>query len=504
VNTRFLLLAVLVVTGTLLAARGLAGPLTFPVRVNSPMNLEGIFALALLALTITGGKPLTLRKWTPAPDLVWMAILAVLVLAAFAGALDFPFLADDYSHIWNARHADARALWAHFTVPEDDHFFRPMVYLSYWLDAHWAGISPWNWRAANLALHAVNSLLVYWLCRELGFARVGAFTGALLFGLNGSRPEAVTWVAARFDLLAVLFGLAAILAAVRGARWWAVGGWMVLAILSKESAYMVPGLIALALWYQGSRWREIGLRIAPLIGIELAALAYRLWLLGGIGGYRDAGNGAPTIFNFGLASTAKAMLPRFWAAMMFPLNWTGGLRVSTAILLALAIAALIYLGWRGVERRKFWLGVGMAAVCSLPVHQFLSIGPDLEKSRVLYFASVGLAVLWAAMFEYPEWKAAVCGIALVGFQWSALESNLGHWRQVGELAKKTCAAAAADAGGTGAVTVAGLPNVVDGVYFLHTGFPECVQFITPGIQVLTKAEGGTRTFQWDPETRTLH
>jgi hypothetical protein len=498
------LLALLAVSGALLAARGLVGPIRVPVHVNSPMNLEGIFALTFLALILTG-DPRTLVPPRIGSDALFAGMLGMIVIAAFAGALKFPFVADDYSHIWNARHADAAALWAHFTVPEADHFFRPAVYCSYALDSLWAGLTPFGWRAGNLALHVINSLLVYWLCREIGFGRAGSFLGALIFGVHGSRPEAVTWVAARFDLMVLMFGLGSMLAALRGASWWISGGLLALALMSKESAYMVPALIAAALWYLGCRWREIGRTVAPLVGIDVAVFAYRIWLLHGIGGYHDSANGSATVLQFGLASTLKAMLPRFWATMIFPLNWTGGLGIVTGVWLSLATGSLAYIAWRGAERRKILLGIGVATICSLPVHQFLSIGADLEKSRVLYFASVGLAILFAAVFECMDWKLITCAVALVGFQWTALENNLKHWESVGELAKRTCATgAAAVLGSDGPIAVLGLPNVVDGVYFLHTGFPDCVKFLAPNAEVLTEARAGVRVYAWDPESRTIH
>jgi hypothetical protein len=502
------LLALLAVSGALLAVRGLMGPVTVFLPVNSPMNLEGVFALTFLALALTADR----RKNSGAsdmasgwPDLLYAGALVAIVIAAFSGSLKFPLLADDYAHIWNARNADAQALLAHFTVPETDLFFRPVVYCSYALDALWAGLSPATWRAAGLAWHLVNSLLVYCLCRELGLGRAGSFMGALIFGLHGSRPEAVTWVAARFDLMAVAFGLGSVLAALRGSRWWISSGLLLLAVMSKESAYVVPALAAAMLWYMGLRWGEIGKTIAPMVGIEALVFAYRVWLLGGIGGYRDSVNGAAVIFQFGLPSTLKAMFSRFWGTMIFPLNWTGGLGIVTGVFLSAAIAALGYVAWRGAERRKLLLGIAVATICSLPVHQFLSIGPDLEKSRVLYFASVGLAILFGAMFERVDGKTIACAVALIGFQWAALQNNLGHWRHVGELAGRTCAAAEAAILQTGGpISVPGLPNVVDGVYFLHMGFPECVKFLDPDAEVTTEARAGTRVLVWDPESRTLH
>jgi hypothetical protein len=468
VKTRVLLLAVLAVTGSLLAARGILGPLAFPVLINSPMNVEAAVAVAFLAILSSQdilGPVARVRGW----DAALAALLVVIVVAAFSGAVDFPFLADDYIHIWNAHQTDARTLWAHFTKPEVDHFFRPLVYCSYAMDALWAGLSPKNWRAANLAIHVVNVLLVYWLCREMRFGDIGAFAGALIFGLHGSRPEAVTWVAARFDLMATLFGVACLLAILHGRRWWVGSGLLALALMSKESAYVTPLLAAIVLRYVGLQWCQILKRVAPLLATAVVALVYRVWLLHGIGGYRDPVNGSAIAIHFGLVSTLNALLLRFWAALMFPLNWTGRIGTTSGLFLAAAIAAMAYLAWRGTERRKLLVGVAFAMVCALPVHQFLAIGMDLEKSRVLYFASVGLAILFAGLFEKADWKTLVCAVVLVGFQWSALRTNLRHWREVGELAARTCAMQTPN-------PEPRLPNVVDGVYFLKMGYPECLHF----------------------------
>ncbi len=482
------LLATLVVSGLMLAARGLFGTV---LKVHSPMNVEGVVALAFLALLLTRDRKGQRAVGVPGSTALWAVLLMIMVAAGFARYLDFPLLADDYSHIWNARHADAKALAAHFTVAETDRFFRPVGYLSYAFDAQWAGLRATAWRGGNLAIHMVNTLLIFWLCVEMGLSRFGAFAGALIFGLHGSRPEAVTWVAARFDLLAVLFGVGCILAVLRGARVALSGALLIAALLSKESAYVVPFLAMGMLWYLRLPWR----RTLPLFAIEAVAFCYRLYLLGGIGGYRNVANGSPTIFNFGFASSMKALLPRFWAVLLFPLNWTGELSLPLAMALLGALAALCYLAWRGAARRTAMLGVGLATICSLPVHQFLSIGPDLEKSRVLYFASVGIAILFGALFDTLSAPVLIAAACLVVFQGLALENNLAIWKRVGLLAEKTCIAAAR----VMPASVGGLPNVVDGVYFLHTGFPECVLFQNVGI-----AQGpGNRVYAWKESTRSL-
>ncbi len=418
------------------------------------LNIEGYFALAwLIALFIRSRK----KESECSGNIPWWVLL--LCLLPFLPFLSFPFLADDYPHILHARALHWSGVPALFTVPATDRFFRPAGYLAYALDAQWAGLSPVLWRSIELAVHLANTLLLYVLLRELRLQAIPSIAGALLFALHGSRPEAVTWVSARFDLLAVFFGLGTLLLVLRG-REAAASVCLLAAVLSKESAFVVPLLAALLLWYAG----RLKLRpLTPLFGVSLLVFLYRWLLLGGVGGYRNAATGLPTVFDFKLTSTLQALFPRFWAAMLFPINWTDRPELVLIVLITLAVFGYVCLATGRAQRRTVILGLVFAYICAIPVHQFLSIGPDLEKSRVLYFASIGLAILFAAAISSRRMLIPAAAVLL--FQCAALEHNLQIWKRVGYRAQAACLPTARD-----------LPNVVDGVYFLHTGYPECLQF----------------------------
>lgn len=423
------------------------------------LNVEGVFALAWLAVAFLRARSevkvdsMNDARWR------WCLLLAPLPFLPF---LAFPFLADDYVHILRACAFLISDIPTLFTVPASDRFFRPTGYLSYALDAHWAGRSPVLWRVGSLALHVANVALVYSLCRKLAFRIAPAVCAALLFAVHGSRPEAVTWVAARFDLLAVFFGLLCLLAILHGWIAWA-GLALFVAVLSKESAFVVPLLAVALLWYMGVHWRVALRRVLPLFAVASSVFAYRWWLLGGVGGYQDASDGLPTVFHFRLTSTLQALFPRFWGTLLFPLNWTTRPGAALYVLMGASVIALMWLAYSGASRRPLALGITFAYLCALPVHQFLSIGADLEKSRVLYFASVGLAILFAALITSRQLLVPAAFILL--FQCAALEHNLMIWKRVGYEARAACRPGEKD-----------LPNVRDGVYFLHTGYPECLEF----------------------------
>jgi hypothetical protein len=466
------------------------------------MNPEGIFALLFLVLLFRRANAAPPTAGSQRRNFWFPAALTAIVALGFCRYLAFPLLADDYVHIGYAHNFTWHAFTGLFTVPAGDHFFRPLGYLSYALDAPWAGFSPTAWRTGNMLLHIANTLLVYALCRKLEFRQAGAFFGALLFGIHASRPEAVTWVAARFDLLAVLFGLLCLLCILRGWRTAAALA-MVLAAMSKESAYVLPLLAVALLRYQRRSWREIARAAAPLFAAAFLVFVYRWQLLGGIGGYRNIGDGVPTVLKFQLSSTLKALFPRFWGTLLFPVNWTVEPGVPLACAFTAALAALAYIAWRSANRRALLLGFLFATICSVPVHQFLAIGPDLEKARVLYFASIGLAILFAAIASRKAlWPPAVVFLA---FQLGALRHNLDIWKSTGYLAAATCRAGSTDR----PLLVIGLPNVIDGVYFLHTGYADCVEQQTGRRPESILADDGSRStpersvLVWNPKSRNL-
>ena len=153
-----------------------------------------------------------------------------------------------------------------------------------------------------------------------------AFTAAVLFGLNGTRPEAVAWTAGNFDLLACAFTLAATLAILRRHILLALP-LLLLGILSKESAYAAPAVI-FGFAAAGNRLRDSRIRLGLIASIAICAamFAYRWILFHGPGGYIDPATGQPQVLSFHLGATLKALLLRVWANLLFPVNWDASAR----------------------------------------------------------------------------------------------------------------------------------------------------------------------------------
>ncbi len=438
------------------------------------MNAEGVFALSgmgLLACPPRQARPLSPASFT-LPSWLVPAILTAAALLAYARTFNFPFLADDYDHLPHALHATPAALAALFTQPAADRFFRPAVFIAYAAEARIADLARAPWHALSLALHLAVSLLVYAFARRRNFAMLPSLAAAALFLLHGSRPEAVTWIAAQFDLWAAFFFLLALLAFEKG-RYLLSLAPLLLALLSKESAYVYPLILLLLLYIDRvplTRWPRLA---GPSFLLTATVFLYRWHLLGGIGGYRNIGTDRPFILTFDLLRTGKALTARLAAALEFPINWTHPLEWWLIAALITALAAWAALAASKPDRRKLWFGLGFTLLAALPVHEFLLIGADLEKSRVLYLPSVGFALVFAAALEAVRLRIAIAAAcAILVFQAAALEHNLNIWSGVSHLAERTCAEVASV---PGPVAVSDIDNTVDGVYFLHTGLRGCIE-----------------------------
>jgi hypothetical protein len=469
--------------------------------MRAAINLEAAFAVLILLGCCRAGFSRLAQPNQAIGREAWFLLL--IIPAALLWTLTIPLVSDDFVHIGYALHFTPDKLAGLFTIPAGDHFFRPLGYISYAIDARWAGHSPVLWHLATLLIHFANCVLVYVVARQTGLTRFFAATAAVIFGIHGSRPEAVTWIACRFDLIATLFVLATLSLYLRSTRrpllYAAALATAFLALISKESAYVLP--ILLLLIADRPQWR----RVAPFAALTAAVFLYRWHLLSGIGGYQTAAS-TPAILNFSFLRTANALLLRLWATLFFPINWTGPVAWWLWLALVVGVAGYAAVGLRGARDRRTLSFLLFTFIAALPVQQLLLIGPDLEKSRVLYLPSVGFALFLGAVLETlrkPAWRIPAA-LAIMCFQTACLEHNLRTWRGVAVVARRACDSVAASLqGNRKTVTVLDLPNVLRGVYFFHKGMPDCLE-VGHGIDIQrVREDHADLAFRWDPRSETV-
>jgi hypothetical protein len=385
--------------------------------------------------------------------LLFLAVVCAIVAVAFARILPAPFVFDDYGHITDASQSSWRATLSLFgpAAYKPALFFRPFGFLLYRLNYLWAGGHPVRWHAGSISMHAMDSWLVYLICRKFGFARSGSACACLLFAVNGCAAVPVAWIDAGFDLMTTGFVLLALIFVCRyldsGSRGYlaAALGATFAALLCKESAFCLPALV------------------------------------GGIGGYGVRGAGAMDVLRHNFIPRMNALLLRQWAILFFPVNWsTPAGPALKAALAALPILLAMLAALARPIRRQFLACLGFTLAAAIPAQKMLLIGLDLSGTRTLYLPNVGMAIAWGLLLGALGWRPqAVLLCGLLAFQTLTLEHNLVPWRSVPELVRSTCVALGRQmAPGAGPVVVRGLPATRSGVVFLANGFRECVQMNT--------------------------
>ena len=477
-----------------------------PLRFASPMGMESVFAGAFLAIVLLqsqrSGAPAAPAALTARFHIAPLLAALALVAAVFIPNLRDPFLSDDYILVSRATLDPVRIL-AVFHTPGGDGSFRPLGYLYFALLRHFGGVDPLRWHACALAVHLMNCALLYAIVlsradpvvrsrppgrlagswrRLLPWAKNGsggtradqwgspgvrptflAFTAAVLFGLNGTRPEAVAWTAGNFDLLACAFTLAATLAVLRRHVALALP-LLFLGILCKESAYATPAVI-FGFAAAGNRLRDSRIRVGLIASIAICAamFAYRWSLFHGPGGYIDAATGQPQVLSFHLSATLKALLLRVWANLLFPVNWDASARSAMlAAALLVGSGAVLYAACASRLSRRIALSMlALTIGALLPAYHLALIGDSLNGSRILYLPAVGFCVLCAHLLQTKRLAAAL----LVVSTGAILLHNLDAWHRNAVLADQVCAGA----------TILAPVHDLNGVVFFANGYKECVE-----------------------------
>ncbi len=455
----------------MLALRAWIGPFTMPligVRVGSPFTLETLFLIAIVTLAWLRPKS---EPAVEAPLRWWgLGIVLVFVALCYARNLHDPFLSDDYIMV-RAGHFSGAELLSTLHRAGGDGSFRPLRLLYLQTVGSGAGTDSFGWHLASLALHLINCALLYILVGKLWRNGALAFVSALLFGVHGSHPEVVVWMAAACDSLAAGFVLAATLAAVRTSerfsyKWLAVALLMTgCGILCKESAYAGPFVMAgflLPVYGWRSAWNNPGVRSSVLgsCGVCAVLVAYRWFLFRGPGGYVDPASGRPMILSMHVATVAKALGVRIWDVLLFPINWDAPVTLWAGLGIVIGAAALVW-SVRVANRTAIFALVAATVLAVLPAIHLASIGQSMLDSRILYLPSIPFAVMVASLVAGRPAGAAALIVASV----MILEHDLNAWHRVALMAREACISGPADAR---------MPATKEGVFFFQNGFAECV------------------------------
>ena len=161
-------------------------------------------------------------------------------------------------------------------------FFRPVLHLSFAADAALFGARPFAFHLSSLAYHYLACVLLFFVFRQFlpldVSSRLPALS-AIVFAVHPGKWGAVSWVAARGDVLLAIFFLLSVQCLIRfRERGRALDlAFCFLALLaamgSKESGMSCPLILVLldVFWLRG-RGGGVTLRRSMLIGVPLVVM----------------------------------------------------------------------------------------------------------------------------------------------------------------------------------------------------------------------------------------
>jgi len=348
-----------------------------------------------------------------------------------------------------------------------------------------AGLAPWGYHAAGVALHVGNALLVFAVLgaalrrfaadSEATWRTIVAALGALGWAVHPLRAETVGWASGMLYGQAGFFALAAVwiylrLPAAGGGRALglaAAGGLHAASLLTYPVALGLTGVLVgidfLATRRAGARgaaetaaagpgWRRLAAEKLVFAVPAAAVLGVTWWARQRAGGFWEAAPGA----EFGVGERVRQAIEAWahygvaplWPAGLTPVpTWLATAEGWSASAVASAVAVLVATVWVVVAARRrpaaavLW---GAHLVLLVPLLGW-SERPYFPADRYHYLAGVvwtAGVVAWLVRVSARARRVTVVagGLAVAGLAW-AQARQLEHWRDTDALMARITARA---------------------------------------------------------------
>jgi tetratricopeptide (TPR) repeat protein len=410
------------------------------------------------------------RRWL----LTAVVALPLLTAITYIPALRNGFIWDDDDHFVQnpamIRPDGLRRIWSSLAISR----YYPLTLTTFWAERKLWGLNPVPYHAVNVAVHALNAVLVFCILKQLGVR--GAWGAAALWAIHPVNVESVAWATELKNIQSGLFFFLSFLCFLQferrsefsGAnrslaprhsgvpqsefgharRWYALSlVSFAAALLSKPSTVVLPLLLLLLAWWQRGRvqLRDV-LRSAPFF--VLATAMSLLTIIEQRGHIERAPHDWSLNLSERFVIAAKALW--FYAAkLLLPVNlsfiyprWNNSPETLMNLLPLLSGAIAAALLWRfrnTVWGRATLFGIGYFVVALLPILGLLDIyffRYSFVADHFQYLASIGpLSLLTAGVAVLSpllmrRMMVVLCMGVLVTSSWKRLEvfrSNETLW-----------------------------------------------------------------------------
>ncbi len=287
--------------------------------------------------------------------------------------------------------------------------YHPMPLLSYCIEYHFFGLNPVVYHSVNLALHVLNTLLVFWAVYILSRNKFTGFITAIFFGIHPLHVESVAWVAERKDMLYSFFFLAALVSYLyyrryRKKKYYNLGLTLfILSLMSKPSGLFFPVILLLVdLLAEG---RLIKKHFSEKIPFFLTSLVFGV--IGLMGHATLSRHIAFASLDHGFYAAyavlfylAKLFIPVRLSCLYLLPEKTGGLLpqiylVSPALLM-LMTAGMIRVGRHS---REIVFGSLFFFFTILPALEVIPVNQSIVFDRYTYLPSIGVFMIIAEIIR---------------------------------------------------------------------------------------------------------
>ena len=334
------------------------------------------------------------------------ALLVLLTFTAYKPAWRAGFIWDDDDHLTtNAVLAVPYGLslvWTSITYSR----YYPLTLTTFWCERQLWGLNPLPYHLVNIALHAINGLLVFLLLRRLRVP--AAWLAAAVWVLHPVNVESVAWITELKNTQSGFFFFGALLCFLQfeTKEQWRWYGLALLcgacALLSKASTVVLPLALLLCVWWERGYWRRHDfLRMMPFF--VMAGLTSLLAIVEQRGNIVRQGAAEWSIGMGQRLLIAGKAIGFYFGKIIWPVNltfvyprWELAANSPASYLPIAGVVAVGTILW--TWRRQSWaraaiFGLGFFVVALLPVLGFFDVfyfRYSFVADHFQYLASLGV------------------------------------------------------------------------------------------------------------------
>jgi tetratricopeptide (TPR) repeat protein len=368
----------------------------------------------------------------PRQDRYFIFVVLILTAVTYLGTLRFDFVYDDNGQIrdnpfiksWQyVPQYFVSSAWKHLLPLAAGTYYRPLFLT--WVRLNYAlfNIHPFGWHATSVLLHLLVTWLVYAIVCKMTRRLNLAWLTALIFGLHPVHHEVVAWISGSTESLFAALFLAAFLAYLHSREghrtlWTAIScGLYALALLSKETAIVLPFLVFTHCWIADGpgvvrdvpeyarRFARTFASMAFYIPIALIYLGVRFKVLGAFSSHITKVSAPAWLWTMPLLlfSYLKHWLLPIHLAEFYDIFVQSRPDLRHTILpglVLLAITAAVWavrghLGARDTGYAVAWILIPLLPVLDIAIFR----ADELVHDRYFYVPSLGAALLIALSIE---------------------------------------------------------------------------------------------------------